>query len=115
MIYLPFPLLLWAAVRFGPRGVSSALSLIAAFAIWNMELGRGPFSALLPGGNLLSLQLFLCVISIPLLCLAVLLQERQRVEESLRETTAQLARTEDRSEERRVGKECRAQSGRDEA
>jgi PAS domain S-box-containing protein len=94
MIYLPFPLLLWAAVRFGPRGVSSALSLIAALAIWNMELGRGPFSAHLPGGNILSLQLFLCVISIPLLCLSVLLQERQRVGESLRETTAQLARTE---------------------
>jgi len=94
MIYLPFPLLLWAAVRFGTRGVSSALSLIAAFAIWNMELGRGPFSSHLPGGNILSLQLFLCVISIPLLCLAVLLQERQRVGESLRETTAQLARTE---------------------
>jgi PAS domain S-box-containing protein len=95
VIYLPFPILLWAAVRFGPRGVSSALSLIAVFAIWNMELGRGPFSANLPGGNLLSLQLFLCVISIPLLCLTVLLQERQRVGESLRETTAQLARTED--------------------
>ena len=94
MIYLSFPLLLWAAVRFGPRGVSSALSLIAVFAIWNMELGRGPFSWHLPGGNILSLQLFLCVISIPLLCLAVLLQERQRVGESLRETTAQLARTE---------------------
>jgi PAS domain S-box-containing protein len=95
LIYLPFPLLLYAAVRFGPRGISSALSLITAFAIWNAELGRGPFSAQGPGGDTLTLQLFLCVISVPLLCLAVLLQERQRVGESLRETTAQLARTED--------------------
>ncbi|HEU0178900.1 MAG TPA: PAS domain S-box protein [Blastocatellia bacterium] len=95
LIYLPFPLLLYAAVRFGPRGVSSALSLITAFAIWNAELGRGPFSAQAPGGDTLTLQLFLCVISVPLLCLAVLLRERQRVGESLRETTAQLARTED--------------------
>jgi PAS domain S-box-containing protein len=86
LIYLPFPLLLYAAVRFGPRGISSALSLITAFAIWNAELGRGPFSAQAPGGDLLTLQLFLCVISVPLLCLAVILQERQRVGESLRES-----------------------------
>jgi PAS domain S-box-containing protein len=86
MIYLPFPLLLYTAVRFGPRGISSALSLITAFAIWNAELGRGPFSAQAPGGDVLTLQLFLCVISVPLLCLSVLLQERQRVGEALRES-----------------------------
>jgi PAS domain S-box-containing protein len=94
LIYLPFPLLLGAAVRFGPRGVSSALSLIAAFVIWNAEQGRGPFSTQSSNSGILSLQLFLCVISVPLLCLAVLLQEKQRVGESLREATEQLARTE---------------------
>jgi PAS domain S-box-containing protein len=94
LIYLPFPLLLYSAVRFGPRGVSSALSLMAAIIIWNAEQGRGPFSAQKPGGDILSLQLFLCVISVPLLCLAVLLEERRRVGESLRETTTQLTRTE---------------------
>ncbi|MBO0726750.1 MAG: MASE1 domain-containing protein, partial [Blastocatellia bacterium] len=88
LIYLPFPLLLYAAVRFGPRGISSALSLITAFAIWNAELGRGPFSAQAPGGDILTLQLFLCVISVPLLCLSVLLQERQRVGKALRESEA---------------------------
>lgn len=86
LIYLPFPLLLYASVRFGPRGISSALSLMAAFAIWNAELGRGPFSAQAPGGDILTLQLFLCVISVPLLCLAVLLRERQRVGKALRES-----------------------------
>jgi PAS domain S-box-containing protein len=88
LIYLPFPLLLYAAVRFGPRGISSALSLITAFAIWNAELGRGPFSAQALGGDILTLQLFLCVISVPLLCLSVLLQERQRVGKALRESEA---------------------------
>ncbi|MGH9852328.1 MAG: sensor histidine kinase, partial [Blastocatellia bacterium] len=86
LIYLPFPLLLCVVVRFGPRGVSTALSLIAAFAIWNAEQGRGPFSALAPGEDILSLQLFLLVTSVPLLCLAVLLRERQVVGESLRES-----------------------------
>jgi PAS domain S-box-containing protein len=94
LIYFPFPLLLYAAVRFGPAGVSSALCMVAAFATWNAEHGRGPFSTETPGGDILSLQLFLCVTSIPLLCVAVLLRERQRVAASLREATAQLARTE---------------------
>jgi PAS domain S-box-containing protein len=88
MVYLPFPLLLYAAVRFGPRGISSALSLITVFAIWNAELGRGPFSSLSPGADILTLQLFLCVISVPLLCLSVLLKERQRVGKALRESEA---------------------------
>ncbi|HKQ79616.1 MAG TPA: MASE1 domain-containing protein [Blastocatellia bacterium] len=85
LVYLPFPLLLYAAVRFGPRGVSSALSLSAVIIIWNAERGRGPFSAQSPGEDILPLQLFLCVISIPLLYLAVVLNERQRVGELLRE------------------------------
>ncbi|HEX5084704.1 MAG TPA: MASE1 domain-containing protein [Blastocatellia bacterium] len=88
LIYLPFPLLLYTAVRFGPRGISSALSLITVFAIWSAELGRGPFFAQAPGGAVLTLQLFLCVISLPLFCLSVLLQERQRVGKALRESEA---------------------------
>jgi integral membrane sensor domain MASE1 len=68
LIYLPFPLLLYAAVRFGPRGASTALSLIAAAAIWYAEHGQGPFSGESSGGGILSLQLFLCVTAIPLLC-----------------------------------------------
>jgi len=97
LIYLPFPLLLYAAVRFGPRGASTALSLIAAAAIWNAEQGRGWFSGESAGGDILSLQLFLCVTAIPLLCVALLLYERERVAASLRETTARLARAESSS------------------
>src|SRR5262249_34677151 len=33
LLYLPVPLLVWAAVRFGPRGLTSALSLITVLAI----------------------------------------------------------------------------------
>src|SRR5262245_32637336 len=94
LIYFCLPLLVCAAIRFGPRGVASGLSLIAIFAIWSAEQGRGPFSAQLPEANVLLLQLFLFAVSLPLLTLAVLLEERQRVGESLRETTERLARTE---------------------
>lgn len=94
LIYLPFPLLLYAAVRFGLLGISSALSLLAVLAIWNAEHGLGPLSAPSPGADILPLQLYLFVTSIPLLCVAVLVHERQRSAAALEETRAQLDQTE---------------------
>ena len=39
------PFLLWAALRFGTTGVSSATIAVAFFAIWGAVHGRGPFIA----------------------------------------------------------------------
>ncbi len=41
--FLPFPLLAWAAVRFGQRGATAASLLLAAVATWGMLAGTGPF------------------------------------------------------------------------
>ncbi len=43
LVYLPLPFLLWAAVRFGPLGVTSALMLVAVVSISGAVRGRGPF------------------------------------------------------------------------
>lgn len=40
--YLLFPPVIWAAIRFGPRGASLATVLIAIFAVAETVLGRGP-------------------------------------------------------------------------
>jgi PAS domain S-box-containing protein len=85
-LYAPIPLLLWAAVRFGPRGAASALSFIACLSIWNAVHGRGPFTEQSPAGNVLTLQLFLIAVAGALLVLAILIQERRRTEEALRES-----------------------------
>jgi PAS domain S-box-containing protein len=84
LLYAPMPLLLWAAIRFGPRGAATALSFIAGLAIWNAVQGRGPFTAQSPAENVLALQLFLIMVAVPLLVLAILIQERQRSAEALR-------------------------------
>jgi signal transduction histidine kinase/integral membrane sensor domain MASE1 len=77
------PLLLWAAVRFGPLGASLSLLITTLVAIWAGTQGRGPFTALPPAQSALGLQIFLTVIGIPLLCLAALIAERRRVQEAL--------------------------------
>lgn len=93
LLYLPFPFLLWAAIRFGPHGMSTATFLITLMSIWFTSNGRGPFTTLSPAENTLSLQAFLTVISIPLMFLAALIQERRQAEEKLRKARDELERT----------------------
>jgi signal transduction histidine kinase/integral membrane sensor domain MASE1 len=84
-IALLLPVLLWAAVRFGPPGASLSLLTTTLLALWASTQGRGPFTALPPAESALGLQIFLSVLAIPLLCLAALITERRRVEEALEE------------------------------
>ncbi len=82
---LLLPVLLWAAVRFGPPGESLSLLTTTLVALWAGTQGRGPFTALPAAESALGLQIFLTVLGIPLLCLAALITERRRVEEALEE------------------------------
>jgi signal transduction histidine kinase len=97
LLYLPVPVLVWAAVRFGPRGLACALSLATVLAIFGVVNGLGPFVELPVFASIFQLQLFLLGVGVPLFCLAVLVQEHQRATElaiseaALRATNAQLA------------------------
>lgn len=84
-LYAPLPFLLWAAVRFGPGGTAASLLAIAFLAIWGGVHGNGPFITEPPGENMVSLQLFLIAASIPLMCLAAVVQERAQHREALEE------------------------------
>jgi signal transduction histidine kinase/integral membrane sensor domain MASE1 len=79
------PFLLWATVRFGPGGASLALLATALLAIWAASHGRGPFAGLPPAESVFTLQIFLTVVAIPLMCLAALIEERQHAEAALEE------------------------------
>ncbi|MEO8453160.1 MAG: MASE1 domain-containing protein, partial [Gemmatimonadota bacterium] len=48
--YAVFPFLLWAALRFGPVGATTASVIVAAYSTWNAALGVGPFAAPLGSG-----------------------------------------------------------------
>ncbi len=78
MLYAPLPLLLWASTRFGLVGVSWAILVVAFQAVWGALHGLGPFISPDPAGNILQLQLFLLAISLPLMVLAVITEERRR-------------------------------------
>jgi PAS domain S-box-containing protein len=85
LLYLPLTFLIWAAVRFGSRGASAAICTLTFFAIWSAGHGYGPFSTRSAAENALSIQMFLIVMSLPLLLLASVIEERSKGATTLRE------------------------------
>lgn len=97
LIYLAFPFLLWAALRFEGHGTTLATLVLAAVAIWHTDHDLGPFARPEPRANpgvsastaqgpeddsasLFLLQSFLGAISISGLLLAAALGERRRAQ-----------------------------------
>src|SRR4030095_14434573 len=96
LIYLPLPLLLWAAIRFGPGGLSASLLTISVVSIQNVMHGRGPFISTSATESVLSMQVFLCMIGVPLLLLAAVRMEQRQTERSLREMSRKLIDAQER-------------------
>ena len=77
-LYVPLPILLWAAVRFNPAALCLSLLVVALLSLSNSMSGRGPFSTHSPVQNTLALQVFLLANAIPLLLLSAAIGEWRR-------------------------------------
>jgi two-component system sensor kinase FixL len=84
-LVLVLPFILVAAVRFGSGGASLSLLATALVAIWAATHGQSPFTTPLLPESVVALQVFLSAAAIPLMCLASLIEERQRAQEALAE------------------------------
>ena len=92
LLYAPVPFLLWAAVRLGPLGTSTSLVLMLLLAVWGAIHGSGPFVAVSPTDSALWIQLFLIVLSIPLLLLTAAIEERERSKAALHSSEERFAK-----------------------
>src|SRR5262245_36975459 len=90
LFYAPLPFLLWAAMRLGPAGTASALALMTVATIWGAVNGLGPFAGGTPQEIAREMQLFLTAIAVPMLLLAVALEERGRAQRDATEQRKQL-------------------------
>ena len=78
--YLIFPVLIWAALRFGPPGASAATAVVSSLAIWGTAHGGGPFVSGTFHENVLALQTFMSIVAGTVLVLAAVVAERKRAE-----------------------------------
>jgi MASE1 len=88
--YTPVPFLFWAAIRFGMFGATGAIAVIALFSVAAALEGHGPFSGRSPGDTALPLQHFLLLRAAPLYLVAVLIEQRKGIENSLRQRVKEL-------------------------
>lgn len=78
LAYLPYPFLVWGALRFGPRGAATGTLLVSALAVYSLIQGCGPF---VTGNEAVSLRLlgsYIATVAISNLLLAAASSERRR-------------------------------------
>lgn len=75
--YLVFPVLIWAALRFGQRVTVSLLFLLSVVATISTALNVGPFSSNTPSDDLLNLQIFMAAAAATTMILAAAISEQK--------------------------------------
>jgi PAS domain S-box-containing protein len=91
--YLLFPFVIWAALRFGPRGASMMTLTVAAVAVWHTVAGGGPFVSGTDLRTLLGLACYLvAVASTGLVLSAAVRWERQQATKLLAQSEERLRR-----------------------
>ena len=88
-VYAIFPVTVWAALRFGPRGAATASLIVSVLALGYTLLGVGPFATSTPVNNLFQLQTFIGLLGLTSLILAAVIVERRTAESALRRSRQQ--------------------------
>jgi signal transduction histidine kinase/integral membrane sensor domain MASE1 len=91
-MFLLFPCLIWAALRFGTLGSALTIGIVAFVAILATVSGYGPYAGVEPRGILI-LQLFMTVGAMTGLIVAADSDQRHRAEAGLRARSADLEQT----------------------
>jgi signal transduction histidine kinase len=100
LLYLVFPLLIWAALRFGQRGATLAVAITAILTVWNTTHHEGPFHFESISRSVLSAQLFIAVSALSALCLAAVVTEREQFATSLGASRSRLISASDNARRR---------------
>ena len=69
-LYLLFPFVIWAALRFGPRGATLATFTVAVVAVWHTSRGGGPFIGASEPATLFAAACYLAAVAVTGLALA---------------------------------------------
>ena len=87
-VFMVFPALVWAAMRFRQPGATAGSLVVAGLALWFTAHGSGPFVTDSPDESLLLSQSFVGVIHMTALVLAAVTATRDQGEHALRQGEA---------------------------
>jgi PAS domain S-box-containing protein len=90
LAYLPFPFLVWGALRFGQRGAATGTLLVSALALHSLLSGRGPFLATAERESLMLIGSYIGILAITNMLLAAAAAERRRAEQAMAESEKRL-------------------------
>ncbi|HEY9905209.1 MAG TPA: PAS domain S-box protein [Candidatus Sericytochromatia bacterium] len=78
--YLPFPLVVWAALQFGQRGAVLGSVIVSAIAMAGAVLGHGPFITKATNFSeaILLLQVFISIVAVTAFVVAATITERSK-------------------------------------
>ncbi len=82
--YIPASFLVWAAVRFGSAGASGSLSIMSILSVAAASASQRTVFVPAAMDSILSTQLFMIVLGVPIMSLSVLVEQQRKSEQSLR-------------------------------
>ena len=110
LLYLPLPFVLWATIRFGDKGASAAILVVTIVSVWRNLHGSTLFDGGNAGQNVLALQVFLTVLSVPVLLLGAAIEQLRHAESRLQQLAGALLRVQD-EERRKVARQLHDGTG----
>ncbi len=90
LAYLPFPFMVWGALRFGQRGATTGTLLVTALAIDSLLHNRGPFIAGREGESLMLIGSYIGMLAVTNMLLAAAAAERRVAERALEQNERRL-------------------------
>lgn len=86
LAYLPFPFLVWGALRFGQRGATAGTLLVSALAIYSLVRGNGPFVTTAEKDSLMLIGSYIGILAVTNMLLAAAAAERRAAERAVSES-----------------------------
>ena len=86
LAYLPFPFLVWGALRFGQRGAATGTLLVSILAIYSLLHKTGPFITAIEADSLMLIGSYIGILGVTNMLLAAAAAERGAAERSVSES-----------------------------